>query len=100
LFKRFEKACLENDYEHAMGVIYQWLDYYGGSAFKGTVRESLKGFNKIQLMAVFNNIMRAIYAKENNSEIDLKLFFNHLSKQLKKEKQLKKLSLYVDLKLN
>jgi len=83
-----------------MCLFYQWLDYYAGVAFKGTVRESLKKINQDELMVSFNQIMRSIYKEENKNKIDFNAFFNRLRTEINRTEKNQSSFFLVDLKLN
>ena len=101
LRKQFEKACAGNDNEKAIGIFYRWLDNFAGDSFKGSVREQLKGFEQVDLVTAFKDIMQAIYASEKSSSIDLKLFASQYIDALEKKGRQSRVGLLsVDLKLN
>ncbi|MBE9568242.1 MAG: BatD family protein [Proteobacteria bacterium] len=101
LRKQFENACANNDYEKAIGIFYRWLDNFAGDSFKGSVREQLKEFEQVDLVTGFKDIMRAIYAPEKSSSIDLKLFASQYIDALEKKARQSRVGLLsVDLKLN
>ena len=84
LRKQFETACQEDNLGSAIGLLYRWLDNYGGKDFKGSVRERLIEIDQKQLKLAFMKIMRCIYAQEQDSEINLKLFANRFINELRK----------------
>ena len=101
LRKQFEAACHKNNLESAMGLLYKWLDNYGGKRFSGSVREQLAEINGVQLTVTFKSIMRTIYMSEQNDEIDLKLFANQFIGELRKlERRSVFDRFYVEFKLN
>jgi len=101
LFRQFESACKKNDLEKAMGLFYQWLDDFGGGAFKGSIRETLNEFDQVQLTLAFQNITRTIYTRDKSNEIDLKSFARKFISELKASTRPVRFdSLRVDLKLN
>ena len=82
LRKQFGTACRKNDTEVALGLFYQWLDSYGGAAFKGSVSVKLNEINRVELSDAFRKIMRTIYTPAGNADIDLKRFANQFIKEL------------------
>ena len=101
LRKQFEKACAGNDYEKAIGIFYRWLDNFAGDSFKGSVGEQLKGFEQVDLVTGFKDIMQAIYASEKSNSIDLKLFASQYIDALEKKGRQSSVGLLsVELKLN
>ena len=88
LRRKFASACRHNDQEKAVGLFYQWLDYYGGEHFQGSIRAFLIEMNHDKLSLLFNNIMQSIYTsnpKDNKTE--LMDFANQLFKESKKLNQ-------------
>ena len=84
-----------------MGLLYQWLDNYGGQSFKGTVREVLDEINKAELNSAFANIMQTIYTPQQNTNIDLRLFARQFVKELEKSDSQPGFGQFrVELKLN
>ena len=87
LRRKFTSACRNNDQEKAVGLFYQWLDYYGMQHFQGSVRKWLNELNQDQLTTAFNNMMRSVYASDQNKKVDLLQFANQFIKELKKSER-------------
>jgi len=88
LRRKFASACRNNDQEKAVGLFYQWLDYYGDEHFHGSIRAFLIQLNHDKLSLVFNNIMQSIYtSNQKDSKTELMDFANQLFKELKKLNQ-------------
>jgi len=89
LRKRFMQACTNNEAEQAVGLLYKWLDLYADNQeFTASVRERLHKIHNNELLVIFNQVLQSIYgpdyASEKNRALDLKLFFNMLSRELEK----------------
>ena len=101
LRKRFNKAVGQIDYETAIGILYLWLDNYGGKGFKGSIREQLTEIDRADLSLAFGKIMRSIYGPEQSDCVDLKLFSNQFINELKRMDKLPVLGhLRTELTLN
>jgi len=101
LRKRLNKAVGQNDFETAIGILYLWLDNYGGEGFKGSIREQLTEINRADLSLAFGKIMRSIYKPEQSDCVDLKLFSTQFINELKRMDKLPVLThLRAELKLN
>jgi hypothetical protein len=102
LRREFASACRNNDREKAVGLFYQWLDYYGDEHFQGSIRAFLTQLNHDKLASVFSNLMQSIYASnQKDNKTELVYFANQLFKELK---QLKRPNIFsrrpVELRLN
>jgi len=101
LRKEFNQACSQNDMESAIRLLYQWLDFYADSNYKGSIHQSLQKLDQIELTNEFKSIMQSIYAETKNNNIDLKFFADQFISKLDLNKSKSILSLLrVDLKLN
>jgi hypothetical protein len=61
LWKRFHKACEQNNLECAIGLLYQWFDNHGGAQANTSIRASLTTINQPELIAAYRQLMQSLY---------------------------------------
>ena len=85
LRKKFSTACKRNDLSLAIGLLYQWLDRYGGAEFDGSIRNQFWFVNQPHSAEIFDRLMHGMYSSENREEVDLRsfsrLFINEIMKR-------------------
>ena len=78
----FAKACRRQNYEKALGLLYQWLDRFGGDSladdsFSGSLRVQLERIDQPELLNAFNDVMCRMYGKNDYNDVDLQQFAKH-----------------------
>ena len=99
--RQFVAACRSHDLSVAIGLLYRWLDYHGGTEFEGSLRSRLHKADRPYLLEEFDLIMRTVYANEECGEVDLALFGARFMRECAKPNRWFEFSKFkVGLKLN
>lgn len=88
LRKKMLQACQRGDTQQAVTLLYQWLDHYQYQRFDGSIRNLLQDMDQQQLQAMFESLMRHIYANAGDeADVDLLRFVTALTDELQRVKR-------------
>jgi hypothetical protein len=102
LKRRFRRACVQGEFEHALALLYQGLDTYE-KGFNGVLRGYLQEFDNVELQQKFEVLLGRIYAVRNSEilQVEMLEIIQGISIEIRKNKNIKnRWFRKVELKLN